>query len=82
MIETALESAVSFSTFLPSDSWNFSPKRVSVADAKESELNLLHDVSIIPRICALLICEVNSEAFPTRHIVHCMMVSTSVAYLG
>ena len=79
VIETALASATSFSTRLPKDLWNFSPNNVPVADTNDSELNLLHDESISPRICALLICEVNSDALPIIHIVCCMRVSTSVA---
>ena len=78
-IETALERAVSFSTLFVRNSWNSSPKRVPGPALMVSEPNLVQELSIAPRICALLNCEVSSEAFPTRQTVCCTIVSTSEA---
>ena len=71
VIDTALASAVSFSTIEVSFDWNSSPNKVFLVLLVEnsSEPNLLQEGSITVKIFSLRICEVSSEAFPTRQMV-------------
>ena len=78
-METALVSAVSFYTLLVSFNWNSSPNRASLAFETSSDPNLLHAGSIAIRILARLVCEMYSDAFPTRQRVRCMRSRTSAA---
>ena len=78
VIDTALASALSFSTIEVSFDWNSSPSNVFFSE-NSSEPNLLQEGSIAVRIFSLQNCEVSSEAFPTRQIVRWIKLNASVA---
>lgn len=78
VIDTALASAVSFSTIEVSFDWNSSPNNVFFFIENSSEPNLLQEGSIADKIFSLWKCEVSSEAFPTRQIVRWIKPNASV----